>query len=1151
MSKKLIYLISVLALSLASITYGIPPIQLGNFENLSDPNHDEWIVADDVNVAVSYSTTGVTLGSHSLKITAEPNTQEAITYDLIKQGKVDAFRKNLKVSADVTRLVSEWTEIEGAYCDFTLTVQAGSSVAGKEWDLWWGTSGNSNWLTAKGDDPMHINYDYSLALNQIDFNNLEYLNFVFSTNWGVFNPGGIYYLDNVQMFGGGPAYEPHPSAGEIGVRRDIILSWTPGAYAKKHDVYFGTNFNDVNDANRVDPHGVLVKKDGDVNTYDPPGFLGAGTTYYWRIDEVNGPPDYTIYRGDVWSFTTLSPGIGVVIGDWEQNMDGWQKGPQGTVTFGYSNTKGVTLGNYSLTMNALGGFWTFQRPGWVDLTNMTLCLDVTMIASEWSGQWTKIDKLAVSSDLTPGWREFTPTAIDRLTGNKLTDLSWGSWNGDAYRTYMWDLSSYSDWANATTITINIAVQNAGTATGPFHFDNARLLDTRIASDPKPMDYATGVWIVPTLSWKAGKYAKTHDVYFGTDFDKVTDANNLWPVGTSEYKGNQAATTYKPGALEFDTIYYWRIDEANNTRAPYIWKGRVWTFMTGQYLIVDDFEDYTNTSPKRIGDPNGWIKGGGGTVGYPDPNYAEVTIVHEGAQSMPFDYNNLKSPNYSEATRTFATSQNWATYGIHSLKSLSLWLRGYPVSVGSFVESPPGTYTITASGTDIWNVPDLRRPSRFHDEFHYAYKEVTTADAGNLVTIIAKIESVSNTDPWAKASVMIRDSLDPNSTHGMMCASSLSGDAFQWRLETGGVTDTNDANAIGLPCWVKLVLDATPGRGNLRAYRSRTGAAGSWIQSGTVQQIPTMTLPRATPLYVGLAATAHNATATCTAKFSSVSIAAGTVGAWKHQDIGIKSNTVSPLYITLEDATSPTPKTATVTHDDPNIVLTTNWQEWLIPLARFTNVDLQNIKKITIGVGNRGAPQPIGKGTLYFDDIRLYKPMCISGRPGPAADFTGDCYVDYADLATLTNDWLKTPQNRAIDVNENGTIDLRDYAVLAGTWLEELLWPPPMQSVWAYQFKNDANCYDPGPPIPIARDLHLEFADVIYLVDTGPFISYTGNETKKITLYDGSVPAKGSIIIRVSSTGAPRTLIKWWWTDELGKRIGKEMPGVGLSCKLMN
>jgi len=494
--------------------------------------------------------------------------------------------------------------------------------------------------------------------------------------------------------------------------------------------------------------------------------------------------------------------------------------------------------------------------------------------------------------------------------------------------------------------------------------------------------------------------------------------------------------------------------------------------------------------------------------------------------------------------------------------------------------------------------------------------------------------------------------------------------------------------------------------------------------------------------------------------------------WTHQDIGIKSNVAGPLYVTLQDSGA---RTATITHDDPNIALATSWSVWGIPLVRFTslnpNLDLTNIQKITVGVGNKGT------GTLYFDDIRLYTPMCISGLPGPAADFNGDCFVDYYDLDILTDNWLVseyqvtpaapsnanleayyqfennlldsskghngsdpcgvityaaggqvglgqaaslnggyvlvgpvgisgaaartvagwakastmsmptadwinvfgftsrsgtlpnrsfdiekwgygnayaihvfgwereilpvdlewhhlaasydgttirwygdgqlfgedssrvldtndlvhmgkradisaattspfqgfidevriygrvlsqaevaslalktapftqplnpllTPQNPAINDYYDGVIDFRDYAVLAGMWLEELLWPPPMMNVWGYEFKNDANCYDPGKAPKEARDLHLEFDGPVNLVDTGPFTTFTGNGSSKITLSGGTVPANGSTKIRVgnNSTTIP-TLKKWWWTDALGQRIGKEMSGVGPSCK---
>ena len=239
----------------------------------------------------------------------------------------------------------------------------------------------------------------------------------------------------------------------------------------------------------------------------------------------------------------------------------------------------------------------------------------------------------------------------------------------------------------------------------------------------------------------------------------------------------------------------------------------------EYVFVDDFESYDNHHPNKY--TTTWIKGGGGTVGYPDPNYAEITIVHGGLQSMPFDYNNLGSPYDSDATRTFATSQDWTAEGV---KSLELWFRGCPASVGSFTGLGP--YTITASGEDIWDVPDLRGAG-YHDEFHYAYKAITGA-AGPLVTIIAKVESVSNTSPWAKAGVMIRDSLDPNSKNGMMCITPTSATAFQYRVDDADVSTSYDYQMAGYesmadisaPYWVKLELYTD--YGNLWAYYSANG-----------------------------------------------------------------------------------------------------------------------------------------------------------------------------------------------------------------------------------------------------------------------------------------------------------------------------------------
>ncbi|MDY0357830.1 MAG: LamG-like jellyroll fold domain-containing protein, partial [Sedimentisphaerales bacterium] len=115
-------------------------------------------------------------------------------------------------------------------------------------------------------------------------------------------------LDEIQlaMTGRGPGLElasnPVPANEASDIPRDVVLSWDAGEYAASHDVYFGTVFDDVNTASRSNPMDLLLSQGQAGTTFDPPGILDFGVTYYWRIDEVNAAPDNTIFQGEVWSF---------------------------------------------------------------------------------------------------------------------------------------------------------------------------------------------------------------------------------------------------------------------------------------------------------------------------------------------------------------------------------------------------------------------------------------------------------------------------------------------------------------------------------------------------------------------------------------------------------------------------------------------------------------------------------------------------------------------------------------------------------------------------------------------------------------------------------------------------------------------------------
>jgi hypothetical protein len=284
--------------------------------------------------------------------------------------------------------------------------------------------------------------------------------------------------------------------------------------------------------------------------------------------------------------------------------------------------------------------------------------------------------------------------------------------------------------------------------------------------------------------------------------------------------------------------------------------------------------------------------------------------------------------------------------VHGLAELSIWFRGYPGSVGSFVENPTGIFTMTGSGVDIWDQSD---------EFHYAFK--TLSGSGSIT---AKVESVSNTDAWAKAGVMIRETLDADSKHAMMVVSSSSGVSFQRRIDTGDNSFDDTTGGITSPYWVRIERDLS---GNFSAYGSVDGV--TWQKQGASQMIQ-----MGMNVYIGLAVTAHNASSTCEAVFTNVTTTGTISGQWTNQDIGMASNDPEPLYVAISNRTG-TP--AIVVHDDPAAATIDTWTEWIIPLQAFAEqgVNLTNVDRIAIGLGTHGnMTVPGGSGKIYIDDVRL-------------------------------------------------------------------------------------------------------------------------------------------------------------------------------------
>jgi hypothetical protein len=165
--------------------------------------------------------------------------------------------------------------------------------------------------------------------------------------------------------------------------------------------------------------------------------------------------------------------------------------------------------------------------------------------------------------------------------------------------------------------------------------------------------------------------------------------------------------------------------------------------------------------------------------------------------------------------------------------------------------------------------------------------------------------------------------------------------------------------ITAPCWVRLTRS-----GNLFTAEYSTNG-NTWETLGAA-----MTVPLLSDTYVGLCLTSHNTDEMCTAEFSNVNISGTVTGDWQSQDIGIESNIAESIYVVLADSAG---NSSVIAHPNPAATTLDIWTQWIIPLSDFTGVNLQAIKSMVIGVGDRTNPQAGSAGDLYIDDIWLNLP----------------------------------------------------------------------------------------------------------------------------------------------------------------------------------
>jgi uncharacterized protein YycO len=444
------------------------------------------------------------------------------------------------------------------------------------------------------------------------------------------------------------ANAPQPPTAATDVPRDVVLGWVAGDAAAAHHVYLGSTFADVNQADLSQ-----AVSQGQTGTTFPTTGLEFGRTYYWRVDEVNGPPTNTVFKGQVWSFT-VEPyaypitGVTATASSAQTGM-----GPEKTVDG--SGLTGDLHGTDPSSMWLSDG----ALPNWIQY-------DLGQVYKLHEMQVWNSNQM-IESFLGFGARQVTvETSLDNAAWTPVADVPEFAQAPGA-----------ADYAANTTVSLDVearyvrlTIESTWGGLAPqcglseVQFSYVPLA----ARAPQPAPYAEGVPVDALLDWRPGREATSHEVVFGTD--KAAVAAGTATTQTVTQHG------FETGGLDFGTLYYWKVDEIGPSTSV----GSVWSFTTEEYRTIEDFESYTDQAGEEVFST--WIDGftnglSGSIVGLlaaVNGTFCESTIVHGGKRSVPFEYHNDQAPYYSEAERTFDTPQDWTVHGAHTL---SLWLYGLP------------------------------------------------------------------------------------------------------------------------------------------------------------------------------------------------------------------------------------------------------------------------------------------------------------------------------------------------------------------------------------------------------------------------------------------------------------------------------------------
>jgi hypothetical protein len=473
-----------------------------------------------------------------------------------------------------------------------------------------------------------------------------------------------------------------------------------------------------------------------------------------------------------------------------------------------------------------------------------------------------------------------------------------------------------------------------------------------AYGPDPADGALheATWV--TLSWRAGDFAVSHDVYLGDNFDDVDSG------ATETFRGNQGDLMYiagfpgfaYPDGLVPGTTYYWRIDEVNDADPNSPWKGEIWSFSIPPKTAYNpdpaDGEGFVDLDTQLA-----WTPGFDAKLHhvYMGDNFADVK---EGTGDTYKGPSGLAS--YNPGTLEPEKVYYWRIDEFDALETHegNVWGFTTPGAVGN-PQPANGAADVQLIETLSWTAADNATSHELY--FGTDVDAVRDATAASPEYMGPRSLGAESYDPgglaWDSSYAWRVDEVYPDGTvKGLVWTFATADFILVDDFEAYNDIDPPDPNSNTIYSnWIDGYGDPTNGAitsNDLPPY-AETQIVHGGTQSmkylfDTNLMISESTLTLVYP---------KDWTADGVTKLS----------LWFR---GASANPVERMFVALGNSV--------VYHPDPAATQMTGWNEWIIELTEFTGVDLTNVGSITLGFGTKATPAAGGAGEVYFDDIRLIR-----------------------------------------------------------------------------------------------------------------------------------------------------------------------------------